>query len=231
MIAGKSMIQRVYEQALKCTLLSAVWVATDDQVIFKHVAGFGGQVMLTSIHHRSGTERCQEVVSKLHSTNQSFDAIINIQGDEPFIDPAQIGQVAGSFCTGYPDIVTLIKKINRIEVLSDPNVVKVVTGMNGTALYFSRSSIPFVRGKVPQDWLQTNSFYEHVGIYGYTSSVLDKIVGLPPSPLEIAESLEQLRWLEHGLFIHTRLTEYESVAIDTPADLLKITNRTGEVAP
>jgi 3-deoxy-manno-octulosonate cytidylyltransferase (CMP-KDO synthetase) len=225
-IEGKTMIQRVYEQAKKCHLLETVYVATDNQAIFNHVADFGGKVMMTAAHHRSGTERCQEVVSLLAIDGSSFDAVVNIQGDEPFIDPAQVGQVAECFTEGNADIATLIKRILSVEVLNDPNVVKVVVGANGNALYFSRSAIPFTRGEKQLDWLSKTTYYRHIGIYGYSIRALAKIVMLPPSALETAESLEQLRWLENGLTISTKPTDYESIGIDTPSDLLKITNRT-----
>ncbi len=225
-IEGKTMVQRVYEQAKKCPLLDTVFVATDNQAIFNHVATFGGQVMMTGAHHKSGTERCQEVVSMLANEGVSFDAVINIQGDEPFIDPGQIEQLASCFIHGNAEIATLIRRISDNAVLIDPNVVKVVVGVNGNALYFSRSAIPFTQGETQQDWLSKTTYYQHIGIYGYSNQALAQIVALTPAALETAESLEQLRWLENGFTISTKLTDYESIGVDTPSDLLKITNRT-----
>lgn len=225
-IAGKTMIQRVYEQAKKCRLLETLYVATDNESIFNHVKAFGGNVLMTSENHRSGTERCNEVSEFLFGQGHPYDAVINIQGDEPFIEPDQITEVAAAFSDGKAEIVTLIRKITNEEDVADPNVVKVVTTADGNALYFSRSSIPNTRGKVQGEWLQHTCYYEHVGIYGYTCPVLSLITKLPPSLLEKAESLEQLRWLENGLSIRTLLTDHESISIDTPLDLLKITNRT-----
>jgi 3-deoxy-manno-octulosonate cytidylyltransferase (CMP-KDO synthetase) len=225
-IDGKTMIQRVYEQAKKCSLLESVYVATDDQSIFNHVKTFGGSVMMTGIHHRSGTERCHEVAARLTEEGRVYDAVVNVQGDEPFIDPEQIGQVAASLNQGMAEICTLIRKITTSESLTNPNVVKVVAGRDGKALYFSRSVIPFTRGQEAGEWLHAATYYEHVGIYGYTSGALNRIIGLAPAPLESAESLEQLRWLENGMDILTQVTEYDSISVDTPMDLLKITNRT-----
>ncbi len=225
MISGKSIIQRVYEQAMKCQYLDMVIVATDHQSIFNHVNHFGGRVMITGTSHRSGTERCHEVVQLLAAENSFFDAVINIQGDEPFIDPEQIGQVAEAFSENGAEIVTLVRKITRSESITDPNVVKVVVQQGGDALFFSRSPIPFVRGSQPAEWIERANFLEHVGIYGYSCNTLKKIVELPPSSLEQAESLEQLRWLENGFHIHTKMTSFESISIDIPEDLLKITNK------
>ncbi|MEI7662371.1 MAG: 3-deoxy-manno-octulosonate cytidylyltransferase [Bacteroidota bacterium] len=227
LIDGKTMIRRVYEQATLCSCLDRVVVATDHEKIVRHVASFGGNVMMTGEHHRSGTERCMEVVEKLKETGETFDYVINIQGDEPFIDPAQITQLAGCFSRPGTLLATLIRKITKPEELVSPNVVKVVTDSQGSALFFSRSVIPFTRGAEMKNWLSATSYYKHIGIYGYSAPVLKTIVDLPPSPLEIAESLEQLRWLENGFKIQTQVTDYESVAIDTPDDLLKITNSNG----
>jgi len=226
-IDGMTMIRRVYEQAVQCASLERVIVATDHETIRSHVALFGGDVMMTGEHHRSGTERCHEVVEKLRLDGEIYDCVINIQGDEPFIEPAQIESVAGCFSVSTTLLATLIRKVTDSEDLTNPSVVKVVVDNHGSALLFSRSAIPFIRGMEPQKWLSATAFYKHTGIYGYRSSVLDELVALPPSPLELAESLEQLRWLENGYRIQTQITEYDSVAIDTPADLLKITNRNG----
>lgn len=226
-IDGKSMIRRVYEQCVQCTDLSRVIVATDSKEIFSHVRKFGGEVMMTGEQHRSGTERCAEVVEKLRRSGVTLrpDAVINIQGDEPFIDPRQISQVAMTFRESRTAVGTLAKRITTLRELKDPNVVKVVFATDGTALYFSRSPIPFLRGHTQKEWLKHGTFYKHVGIYGYRPEILRELVRLPVSHLETAESLEQLRWMDAGFPITVAETEYETTAVDTPADLLKITNR------
>lgn len=226
-IEGKTMIQRVYEQAARCPLLTAVCVATDNQAIYNHVRGFGGRVVMTREDHRSGTDRCGEVLSILSEAEEHFDAVVNIQGDEPFIDPDQIAQVASILMEQGEVLVTLVRKITETELLTDENVVKVAIARDGRALYFSRSAIPFTRGRRPAEWLSSSCYHEHVGIYGYPAGLLSRIITMQPTPLEVAESLEQLRWLENGLTIRTAVTTYPSVSIDTPADLLKITNRSG----
>jgi 3-deoxy-manno-octulosonate cytidylyltransferase (CMP-KDO synthetase) len=230
-INGKTMIRRVYEQAVKCDKLARVIVATDNEAIFNHVLSFQGNVMMTDVRHTSGTERCDEVAGNLRSAGEDYDCVINIQGDEPYIEPEQISQVAGCFNNPQTGLATLIKMIQSQEELASPNVVKVVVDTEGYALLFSRSVIPFFRGKDPQTWLSGATYYKHIGIYGYRTSILEKIVTLPVSELERTESLEQLRWLYNGYRIKTQLTEYESIAIDTPADLLKITNSTGTFHP
>ncbi|MCX6304813.1 MAG: 3-deoxy-manno-octulosonate cytidylyltransferase [Bacteroidetes bacterium] len=226
-INGKTMIRRVYEQAMRCDKLDKVVVATDSAAIFNHVRMFGGNVLMTGEQHVSGTERCGEVVEKLRQEKETYDYVINIQGDEPYIEPEQISQVAACFDNPHTQLATLIKKITTREELTSPDVVKVVADIHGFALFFSRSVIPFFRGKEQKDWVSATTYYKHVGIYGYQTQVLEKIVALPVSELECAESLEQLRWLGQGYRIMTQVTEYESVAIDSPADLLKITNSTG----
>lgn len=226
-INGKSMIQRVFEQAQKSKLLSKIIVATDDKRIFDHVKSFGGNVMMTSAKHKSGTERCAEVIKKIKN---SFDVVINIQGDEPFIHPQQIDLVAKILdATPTPspkerrtEIATLIKKISSEKDLLNENIVKVVANKNLEAIYFSRHPIPFLRGEKINSWLKKNSYYKHIGIYGYRKKTLLKIVKLKPTPLEITESLEQLRWIESGYKIRTATTTHESIAIDTPKDLKRI---------
>lgn len=218
------MIRRVYEQSVSCPLLSEVIVATDDITIEKHINLFGGRVMMTAGDHASGTERCNEVCSKLIAEGRTFDAVINIQGDEPYIHPEQIGEVAAEFDREEVQIVSLMKQISNTADLMNPNVVKVVAGSDGTALYFSRAAIPFVRGLESSQWLEKHTFFKHVGIYGYRVNVLNEIVNLPQSVIERTESLEQLRWLDHGFRIRMKETRWESVAIDSPADLLKLTN-------
>ncbi len=219
-INGKSMIQRVYEQSMKSEMLSEVIVATDDDRIKDHVSEFKGKAVMTSELHRSGTERCNEVVEKLFKTNIP-EVVVNIQGDEPYIDPSQIDKVVSCFDNQNVQIGTLAKEIARSEVLFDPNVVKVVFSENRKAIYFSRTPIPFVRGEDSQDWINLTEFYKHIGIYAYRSNVLKSICELKPSKLEKAESLEQLRWLENGYSIQVELTDFESYSVDIPEDVLR----------
>jgi 3-deoxy-manno-octulosonate cytidylyltransferase (CMP-KDO synthetase) len=216
-IAGQSMIQRVYGQAKKSKSLAKVVIATDHIKIFDHVTSFGGSVCMTSESHASGTDRCFEVLSK--EVNQ-FDYVINIQGDEPFISPEQIDLLA-SLLDGKTELATLSKKIDSKEQLFSPNVVKVVSDHTGKALYFSRSAIPHIRNIAQDEWLNQHSFYKHIGMYGYRSDILEQITRLGVSPLEKAESLEQLRWLENGYHIRIAETELETIGIDTPEDLEK----------
>ncbi|MDA3892936.1 MAG: 3-deoxy-manno-octulosonate cytidylyltransferase [Salinivirgaceae bacterium] len=220
-IGGKTMIQRVFEQTKK--VLTHVCVATDDDRIFNAVKEFGGEVVITGAHHASGTDRCFEAVEKFEiEKNFSANVVINIQGDEPFIDPIQIQQLSDLFKHKDTEIATLIKIVEQQSVLNDPNVVKVVYGSNGNALYFSRNCIPFVRNVNQEDWLDNQDFYQHIGMYGYKRNVLSAICKLQKSRLENAESLEQLRWLENGFTIKTAITDIDSVGIDTPEDLQKV---------
>lgn len=219
-IAGKSMIQRVYEQALKAKSLSKVVIATDDERIADEVKRFGGEFVFTSSQHQSGTDRCAEVIAKI----PGFDIVINIQGDEPFIEPSQIDLLASCFIEDKVQLATLIKPIQSQESIYNPNSPKVVIDVNGRAMYFSRSPIPFIRNGEPGVWAEKHQFYKHIGIYGYRTESLKEITKLPPSSLEIAESLEQLRWIENGFYIQTKVTDLETVAIDTPEDLLKLNN-------
>ena len=215
-IHGKPMIQRVYEQAMKCASLQHVIVATDDERILSAVRDFRGNAVMTSSHHPSGTDRCAEAIQKITG---DFDVVINIQGDEPFIKPAQIELLCSCFQKEGTGIATLIKKISLHEELFNPNLVKVVIAENGEALYFSRSAIPHQRNVSQSYWLGNGLFYRHLGIYGYQRNVLEKIVALPLNELEKAESLEQLRWLAHGYRIQTAITDDETIAIDTAEDL------------
>jgi 3-deoxy-manno-octulosonate cytidylyltransferase (CMP-KDO synthetase) len=224
-INGKSMIQRVYEQASNCTELDELVVATDDERILKHVNVFGGKAVMTSPNHNTGTERCNEVIQRLPESVH-YDIAINIQGDEPFLEPAQVSQVIGCFRLPGVNIATLVKKIVKTEELMNPDVVKVTFDKNGKALYFSRHPVPYFRGRERPEWIAMQNYYKHIGIYGYTTPVLGEIALLERSSLEKAESLEQLRWMENGYSMHISETEIESIAIDSPADLLKITNRT-----
>lgn len=216
LIHGKPMIQRVYEQALKCTSLQHVIVATDDERIASAVRDFRGNAIMTSSHHQSGTDRCAEAIQKITG---DFDVVINIQGDEPFIKPSQIELLCSCFQKEGTMIATLVKQISFHEELFNPNLVKVVMAENGEALYFSRSAIPHQRSVSENYWLGNGVFYRHLGIYGYRRDVLEKIVSLPLNVLEKAESLEQLRWLAHGYRIQTAITDDETIAIDTAEDL------------
>ena len=217
-INGKMMIQRVYEQVQKA--LSYVCVATDDERIKEAVEAFGGEVVMTSSTHESGTDRCAEAIVEFEKEmGINADVVINIQGDEPFIDPIQIEQLAEIFNDDKSEIATLIKKITEVKVLEDANKVKVVVGKDSQALYFSRSAIPHVRSAPRSDWLIRQDFYHHIGMYGYRRAVLLDICTLPKGDLEISESLEQLRWLENGYGIKTAITDIDSMGIDTPADL------------
>jgi 3-deoxy-manno-octulosonate cytidylyltransferase (CMP-KDO synthetase) len=217
-IAGKSMIQRVYEQSQKCHLLNDVIVATDDDRIFDHVLAFGGKAVMTSPHHQSGTDRCAEVAEKY----PDFGVIVNIQGDEPYISPEQISKVILCFDTPGTQIATLVKKVENNEELFNPNSPKVVINKNSEAIYFSRSPLPHIRGQEQENWLQHFTYFKHIGIYGYRADILASITKLPVSSLEKAESLEQLRWIENGYHIKVAETELETFAIDTPEDLKKL---------
>jgi 3-deoxy-manno-octulosonate cytidylyltransferase (CMP-KDO synthetase) len=217
-IHGKSMIQRVYEQAKKARLTEVV-VATDDERIRQHVQEFGGKAVMTGEHHQSGTDRCFEAYQK---NNKPFEYIINIQGDEPFIRPEQIDLVASCFQNPATQLATLVKEIITAEELFNTNSPKVVLNQAREALYFSRQPIPFCRN-VPTDiWHNQHTYFKHIGIYGYRADILEQITQLVPSALELAESLEQLRWLENGYRIMTALTSFETIGIDAPEDLEKI---------
>ncbi|MGJ1416487.1 3-deoxy-manno-octulosonate cytidylyltransferase [Sphingobacterium multivorum] len=217
-IEGKTMIQRVYEQVKKSTKLNDVVVATDDQRIAETVRSFGGEVVMTAEHHQSGTDRCAEVITNI----EGYDVAINIQGDEPFIDPTQIDLLAHCFEDTTTQIATLIKEITAEEELFNVNIPKVVRNSKGEAIYFSRQTIPFLRAVEKDQWLQRQTFYKHIGIYAYQVDTLKALTQLPISMLEEAEALEQLRWLENGYAIQTAITTHETVAVDTKEDLAKI---------
>ncbi|MHA4895507.1 3-deoxy-manno-octulosonate cytidylyltransferase [Pedobacter sp. PWIIR3] len=217
-IHGKSMIRRVYEQASSAISLTDVIVATDDERIAEEVNHFGGKFVMTNSNHVSGTDRCAEVISNM----SGIDAVINIQGDEPYIDPEQIDLLASCFEDQFVKLATLIKKINIPADLFNPNIPKVVVNSKMEAIYFSRQTIPYLRNLAPEEWLLNSDFYKHIGIYGYTVEALKEITKLAPSKLESVENLEQLRWIENGYHIQTRITELETIAIDTPEDLKKI---------
>ena len=217
---GKPMIQRVYEQVKD--VLDSVCVATDDIRIEKAVKTFGGQVVMTSDQHRSGTDRCYEAYQKI---GEGYDVIVNIQGDEPFIHPEQIQTIKTCFADANTQIATLVKPFRSDDdfesTLFNPNSPKVVLNNNNEAMYFSRSIIPYIRGKEYTEWLPSHTFYKHIGLYAYRAQVLKEITQLPQSALELAESLEQLRWLENGYKIKVGITEQETIGIDTPEDMEK----------
>jgi 3-deoxy-manno-octulosonate cytidylyltransferase (CMP-KDO synthetase) len=214
-IAGKSMIQRVYEQVKKTAGIADVIVATDNDLIFDHVKKFGGEVCITKESHVSGTDRCYEALSLQPG---KYDYVINIQGDEPFIQPSQI-ELLASKLNGQTEIATLIKAIDNPTQLFNPNLVKVVVSKSGEALYFSRSTIPHIRNTPEEEWLSKHTFYKHIGMYAYRADILEQLTQIQVSSLERAESLEQLRWLENGFKIMVAETKEETVGIDTPEDL------------
>jgi 3-deoxy-manno-octulosonate cytidylyltransferase (CMP-KDO synthetase) len=219
-IGGKSMIRRVYEQALKCEGLEEVVVATDDERIKEHAVTFGAKVVMTSTKHPSGTDRCQEVVEKL---DLAYDFIVNIQGDEPFVNPRQLDQLISILNPDEVQLATLAKRINDPGRLIDPNSVKVVFDNDYNAIYFSRHPIPFNRDETEiENWLAHTDYFKHIGIYAYRTDILKAVTKLSRSRLEISESLEQLRWLENGYKIKVGITELESPNIDSPEDLEKI---------
>ncbi|NCB68773.1 MAG: 3-deoxy-manno-octulosonate cytidylyltransferase [Bacteroidia bacterium] len=219
LIGGKTMIQRVYEKA--SSVLKHVYVATDDERIANAVKEFGGNVIITSPNHQSGTDRCYEA---LCNTGEKFDVVINIQGDEPFIDPSQIKALMDCFDDSQTQIATMAKKISPkdgMAYLENPNHPKLVVNSKDEAMYFSRSVIPYLRGTDKNEWLSKHVYLKHLGIYAYRADILAQITSLTPSTLELAESLEQLRWLENGFRIKICYTDIETIGIDTPEDLEK----------
>jgi 3-deoxy-manno-octulosonate cytidylyltransferase (CMP-KDO synthetase) len=224
-INGRSMILRVYDQALLSGALEDVVVATDDQRILDHVLSAGFQAVMTSSAHRSGTDRCLEALD-LCSRKKAigYKYVVNIQGDEPFIPPGNIRQVVELLVNSDVQIASLVKLIRKREDIFNPNVVKVIIDCDNNALYFSRSPIPYLRGVDETRWAFKRSHYKHIGIYGFQADVLHEVCHLPAGRLEQLESLEQLRWLEAGFQIRLGVTDLENISIDTPEDLLKITN-------
>ena len=215
-LGGKPVIQRVYEQVV--SVLGEAYVATDDERIFQAVEQFGGQAVMTRSDHKSGTDRIEEAAQKL---NTDADVIINVQGDEPFIQPSQIETLMHLFDAPETQIGTLGKQFESIEAIENPNSPKIVTDNRGFALYFSRSVIPYIRGKERNEWFGEYPFLKHLGIYAYRREVLAEVTKLPQSSLEKAESLEQLRWLQNGYRIRVGMTDIETVGIDTPEDLTR----------
>ncbi len=216
-INGKSMIRRVYEQAKEANCLNRVVVATDDHRIYDHVLEFGGEAVMTSEDIQTGTDRCFAAYREIGET---YDFVVNIQGDEPFIRPDQINLLAELF-SEETEIVTLVRKIDDEAVLFDPNNVRVVFNEKREALYFSRSVIPYLRDVPKEKWLENQDFYQHIGLYAYRADMLEKIAGMEQSNLELAERLEQLRWLEKGITIKVNITPHATLGIDTPEDLEK----------
>lgn len=212
------MIQRVYEQCLKSSSLNKVIVATDDQRIADHVNSFGGNAEMTSNMHQSGTDRCAEV-SKNYP---DFDILVNIQGDEPMIDPEQIDLLCKCFEAPKTTIATLVKVISTNDELFNENTPKVILNTNKEAVFFSRTTIPFLRGREKETWLKHYTFFKHIGIYAFRTETLQDLTKLPLSAMEAAEALEQLRWIENGYRIQAAITDKESQAIDTPEDLKKL---------
>ena len=220
-INGKTMIQRVYEQAK--LVIKDVYVATDDRRIADEVNRFGGKVVMTSANHQSGTDRIAEAIDIIHSNSTiQFDVIINIQGDEPFIQPEQIEEIKSCFNTPGTNLATLIKKIDSNSDIFNINKPKVIINKNKQAIYFSRSPIPFLRNIDQSQWHLKHDYYKHIGMYAYKTEILQELTKLEQSNLEIAESLEQLRWIENGFNITVAITEFETLGVDTPEDLKRI---------
>jgi len=217
-IKGKTMLERVIEQTKKASKLSDVMVATDDKRIFDHAHDLGAKAVMTREEHPSGTDRCYEALT---SSTENFDYVINIQGDEPFIDPGQIDLLC-SVCDGDSELATLMIKCNSHGVLFDKGEVKITLNNKNEALYFSRMVIPFIKGVDEKKWHEHFNYFRHVGMYAYRKDVLEKITRLSPSPLEKAESLEQLRWLENGFRIKCVETFFDSHCVDTPEDIEKV---------
>jgi 3-deoxy-manno-octulosonate cytidylyltransferase (CMP-KDO synthetase) len=217
-IDGMTMISRVYHQVIKNQSITKTVVATDDQRIVDEITQHGGHAMMTSSSHHNGTERCAEVVSKLE---ESFDLIINVQGDEPYLDPRSIDDLIAVFVNPNASIGSLYYHLTDEKLYLDPNTIKVVFTNDQKALYFSRSPIPMIRDRNHMDW-NTQKFYKHIGLYAFRPKALQQLVELPEGRLEFIENLEQLRWMEHGFEIHLNETNYLSKSIDTPEDLVWI---------
>lgn len=219
MLGGKPIIERVYTQVRRA--VEDVVVATDDERIYDAVCSFGGRAVMTSTEHQSGTDRCYEAMTKVGG---DYDVIINVQGDEPFIQPEQIESLVACFDDPATDIATLVKPFSEsdgIEALENPNSPKVVITRDMKAIYFSRSVIPYMRGVERNEWLKRHTYYKHIGIYAFRAKTLAEITALPQSPLELSEKLEQLRWLENGYVIGLATTNRETIGIDTPEDLCR----------
>lgn len=214
LLGGKPVIQHVYEKV--AAVLEAAYVATDDERIYDVVKSFGGQVVMTRTDHKSGTDRIEEAIEKIGG---EWDVVVNVQGDEPFVAKSQLDTICHCFDDPTTQIATLGKPFESMEAVQNPNSPKIVVDNMGFAMYFSRSVIPYVRGKEKSSWLTHYPFLKHLGIYAYRKDVLHRVTQLPQSSLEIAESLEQLRWLQNGFKIKVGTTDVETVGIDTPQDL------------
>lgn len=214
LLGGKPVIQHVYEKV--AAVLEAAYVATDDERIYDAVKSFGGQVVMTRTDHKSGTDRIEEAIEKIGG---EWDVVVNVQGDEPFVAKSQLDTICHCFDDSTTQIATLGKPFESMEAVQNPNSPKIVVDNMGFAMYFSRSVIPYVRGKEESSWLTHYPFLKHLGIYAYRKDVLRQVTQLPQSSLEIAESLEQLRWLQNGFKIKVGTTDVETVGIDTPQDL------------
>jgi 3-deoxy-manno-octulosonate cytidylyltransferase (CMP-KDO synthetase) len=217
-LAGKSMIQRVYEGAIKCNAFTKLVVATDDERIYAHVQDFGGEAIMTSSEHQSGTERCGEVIAQF----PDFDVVVNIQGDEPLVDAEQLNQLLAAFENPEIQIATLGILIQSQQELFNPNRIKVVVNAFGQAIYFSRNPIPFGAQMLQEFWMKNYPYLRHIGLYAYRAETLSALVGLAPTALEKQESLEQLRWMYYGFPIHVVMTEIETPNIDSPEDVAQI---------
>lgn len=217
-LGGKPMIQRTYEQVASVQGWDQIIVATDDERIFKVARSFGADVMMTSNKHLSGTDRCAEVLQNLRG---DIDYVVNIQGDEPYIEPQQLIEITNALPLNAP-ILTLVKQITTIDNLFNPNCPKVVLNNKNQALYFSRHAIPYMRGLPQEDWLSNHRYFKHIGLYAYRAEILISLSKLPASDLEASEALEQLRWLQNGFLIQTVETQFETIGIDSPEDLEKI---------
>lgn len=221
LLGGKPIVQWVWECVAQMPALTDAVVATDDERIVDAVGQFGGCAMMTSTEHRSGTDRCGEVLRKMEAEDKHYDVVINLQGDEPFTRQSQLQCLIDCFAHAGTQIATLKTAIHSQEELLSPNNVKVISNTEGRAVYFSRQPIPYLRGVEMDEWLSRQPYWKHVGIYAFCSEVLKEVVALQPSPLEISESLEQLRWLENGYTIKVSETEQANIGIDTPEDLAK----------
>ena len=219
LLGGKPVIQWVWENVSAMPELACAVVATDDERIAEAVKDFGGRAVMTASTHRSGTDRCGEVVRKLREEGQTFDVAINVQGDEPFVRQEQLRSLVDCFTDGEVQIATLKTAIHSTGELMSPNNVKVVCDLRGRALYFSRQPLPHVRGVEPEQWMEHHPYFKHVGIYAFRTETLEALVRLQQSPLELSESLEQLRWLENGYEIQVKETAVANIGIDTPADM------------
>ena len=214
LLGGKPVIHHVYEKV--AAVLEAAYVATDDERIYDVVKSFGGQVVMTRTDHKSGTDRIEEAIEKIGG---EWDVVVNVQGDEPFVAKSQLDTICHCFDDPTTQIATLGKPFESMEAVQNPNSPKIVVDNMGFAMYFSRSVIPYVRGKEKSSWLTHYPFLKHLGIYAYRKDVLRQVTQLPQSSLEIAESLEQLRWLQNDFKIKVGITDVETVGIDTPQDL------------